>query len=78
MKIIEILDCYSCPHVSHTGSFQRGGSRPCCNHPQTVLNKGNDCNKSLFPFTPVFNKDIGRSLNTINDFPTWCPLKESK
>lgn len=58
----EIETCIQCQHLSHTGAFTRGGSKPCCNHDRTVATKGDDCFK--------------RVIKDIRKIPGWCPLKK--
>jgi len=66
VKIIQVQDCSSCPHLSHTGAFTRGGAKPLCNHPTTVKER--------------LGKEGGLSKMQIPKFPRqpkWCPLVES-
>ncbi len=60
-ETIVINTCRDCRHVDHTGGFTKGGSKPCCNHPDIVTLKGNDCFK--------------RIIKKIEKIPGWCPFK---
>lgn len=72
MKTITIKDCSECPTFSHTGAFTKGGSKPCCNHNDTVKEKGYDCNKRVIPYKTLY--DNTPIIKVPKGIPNWCPL----
>lgn len=71
--IIDIEKCDPCPHLEHTGALTEGGSKPCCNHPITVKERGNNCFKRVIPYK------ITDNLNwKVKMIPKWCPLSDKK
>ena len=69
--IINIEKCTSCPELSHTGGFTVGGAKPCCDHPTTVKERGNNCFKRVIPY-----KNSHKSLKVVKKIPKWCPLPD--
>lgn len=76
-KIIEIKACSQCMHVAHTGAFTKGGPKPCCNHPKTVEDKGNNCFKRVIPYKNVYPEGLG-VYHEPRAIPEWCPLDDLK
>ena len=64
-----------CRYVSHTGAFTKGGSKPCCDHPETVKLKGYDCFKRVIPYRTIYNDDMPNSREP-KSIPKWCPLRK--
>lgn len=76
--IIEIKNCSECQYVSHTGAFTRGGSKPCCDHPETVKLKGDDCFKRVIPYKTVHIEYLSRPSRQPKSIPEWCPLRKDE
>ena len=75
IKTILIKNCTDCPHLSHTGQYTSGGAKPCCNHNDTVKQKGNDCFKRVIPYKSNYDNPI--TIKTPKSIPKWCPLPDS-
>jgi len=74
MKItIEIENCTECTHLSHTGAFTKRGSKPCCDHKDTIKEKGYDCFNRVIPYKVNYNEI--RPTKEPKRIPDWCPLK---
>jgi len=74
MKYIKVKSCSVCPHYSHTGAFTKGGAKPCCDHPETVMLKGNDCFDRVIPYGTDYEGI--RSARVPKKIPSWCPLPD--
>lgn len=86
MKVItiEIKKCVECPHLDYTRNkykdfskaFTKGGlyriPRPCCNHPDTVKVKGDNCLNRIIPYEQSHKKP--RPVVVPKKIPKWCPL----
>jgi len=78
---IKINSCIECQHSSHTGAFTKGGSKPCCNHPDTCRAKGDSCFDRVIPYRTEFRTMAAgiscREYETHEPkgIPAWCPLK---
>lgn len=76
MKKLEIKKCVDCPFMDTTGAFTKGGSKPCCDHPFTVKEKGDDCFKRVIPYKVEYI--LGdRPIRIPKRIPDWCPLKDN-
>jgi len=73
--IIKINKCDTCKHCSHTGGFTKGGAKPCCDHDQTIKEKGINCFKRIIPYTMRYWEVYNREFAVIKKIPDWCPLK---
>ena len=72
MKQIIVNNCTECPFVGHTGGFTKGGAKPCCDHDQTVKEKGSDCFKRVIPYKNEYLQE--RLVRVPKSIPNWCPL----
>lgn len=72
---INIKSCDDCKHSDHTGQLTPGGAKPCCNHSETVSQKGSDCFKRVIPYRTVYNEIWNRNMREAKTIPQWCPLK---
>lgn len=74
MKIITIKSCTDCPSFSNTGYYTEGGTKPCCDHKDTVMSKGHDCFKRVIPYKTNYKYDI--PIRISRRIPDWCPLED--
>ncbi len=78
--IIDIKKCTPCPHLDHTGTFTKGGAKPCCNHPEILKLKGMDCFERVIPNKLVksFPLDPESIVGywKVKKIPKWCPLPD--
>ncbi len=72
---IQINNCNDCKHHDHTGSFTKGGAKPCCNHNVTVKEKGYSCFKRIIPYKNKHNDIYNTVYHIVKEIPDWCPLK---
>ncbi len=82
-RIIEITKCQDCPYFNNTGSFTTGGAKPCCNHPEAVKKKGNDCFKRVIPYKTNWdgfkeNYPGQKPPREPKNIPNWCPLETAE
>ena len=70
---IQIITCDDCKHCDHTGTFTKGGAKPCCNHNQTVEDKGHSCFDRVIPYTYDYENNGKNRIP--KGIPKWCPLK---
>lgn len=70
------VNCNNCHHLSHTGSFTKGGAKPMCTHPDGPRNKDG----SLIPAGVIpYKRDWSNERNDHAPYipkqiPKWCPL----
>lgn len=80
IKGIGIEKCGDCPFIGSTGSYTKGGAKPCCGHKKTIEKFGNNCFKRIIPYKNDY-KDldlIGNPIKNIKKIPEWCPLDNVK
>ena len=71
---ININSCDDCKHVSHTGQLTKGGAKPCCNHDDTVKEKGHNCFDRVIPYSSEYSDIWNRNFRVVKGIPKWCPL----
>jgi hypothetical protein len=71
VKQIIIKNCPECPFLDHTGGFTFGGAKPCCNHPKTIKEKGNNCFNRIIPYP------LDQDFKIPIEIPEWCPLSDA-
>lgn len=74
--IHEIPTCKECPYFNHTGAFTEGGAKPCCDHPDTIKLKGNNCFDRVIPYDEEYNPILNRNIFPTKGIPKWCPLDD--
>lgn len=72
----EIKTCYDCEFVDHTGAFTKGGAKPCCRHPETIANRGDNCFKRVIPYDTSESYRGRMEEHTVKKIPSWCPYKK--
>ena len=72
---IQIDKCDDCKHFDHTRQFTKGGAKPCCGHPMTIIQKGYNCFDRVIPYKTIYSDVFNRNYRVIKSIPSWCPLK---
>ncbi len=74
---IQIKECNECKHSDHTGTFTKGGAKPCCNHPLIVKEKGYSYFKRIIPYKNKYDNFYKKEFHIAKKIPDWCPLKRN-